>query len=148
MATPTTKLNPPKSYSFGSLGLVRLCFIKNAPRFILLGTVGDACTGTEVLCGDATGLGPWWDMTFMYGHHQFSTKLYDEMITKCTEKALKHSTEFPLSDGCNDVLDRIHQAIGGYYSYALYDDCTYSNGLMSAANKNGHVNWRYERDER
>ncbi|GMI59051.1 hypothetical protein ScalyP_jg3042 [Parmales sp. scaly parma] len=110
--------------------------------------VGDACTGTEVLCGDATGLGPWWDMTFMYGHHQFSTKLYDEMITKCTEKALKHSTEFPLSDGCNDVLDRIHQAIGGYYSYALYDDCTYSNGLMSAANKNGHVNWRYERDER
>ena len=27
--------------------------------------VGDACTGTEVLCGD-TGQGPWWDLTFMY----------------------------------------------------------------------------------
>jgi len=112
--------------------------------------VGDACSGTEVICGD-NGQGPWWDMTFMYGHHQFSNKLYDEMISTCTEEALKHPTaENPLTDECNGVLDRIYDAIGGYYSYALYDDCTYSNDLRrrmrGVHEKGGHASWRLSRD--
>ena len=44
--------------------------------------MGDACTGTEVLCGD-NGLGPWWSVIFFYGHGQFSTKLYDQIVDTC-----------------------------------------------------------------
>jgi hypothetical protein len=102
--------------------------------------VGDACTGTEVLCGD-TGQGPWWDLTFMYGHGQFSTKTYDSIIATCTEKLLKHPGEEGLNDDCNALLSKMDEEIGGYYDYGLYDDCTYQNGLMKRRHLS-HLQWR------
>jgi len=102
--------------------------------------VGDACTGTEVLCGD-TGQGPWWDVTFMYGHGQFSIKTYDAIIDTCTMAKLKYPGADGLSDQCNDLLATMADEIGGYYDYALYDDCTYQNGLLKSPYL-AHLQWR------
>ena len=79
--------------------------------------VGDACTGTEVLCGD-NGLGPWWSVMFFYGHGQFSNKLYDEIIETCGVESLKHNNP-PQSEACDDLLTQMWQEVGGYYDYHL-----------------------------
>ena len=51
--------------------------------------VGDACVGTEVLCGPRGGHGPWYEVLFFYGHGQFSTVLYDKIVDTCTMDYLK-----------------------------------------------------------
>ena len=105
--------------------------------------VGDACTGTEVLCGDDGDFGPWWDVTFMYGHGQFSSKLYDSILSECTVEGLKHpAASGGLTDACNGLLDQMDSQIGGYYGYALYDDCTYDNGLLMSDARPQHTRWR------
>lgn len=88
--------------------------------------VGDGCVGTQVLCGGHTGEGPWWTVQFMYGHGQFSTLLYDQMLDVCGVDMLKTG---PTSDACNVLLDQMYQEIGGYYDYNLYDDCIYQDDL-------------------
>jgi hypothetical protein len=89
--------------------------------------VGDACTGTEVLCGSDTNTGPWWDVMFFYGHGQVSIALFDAIVAECTEEGLKTGAD--LSEACNGLLGDMHTAIGGYYDYNLYDECTYDNDL-------------------
>mmetsp|Transcript_41795 Transcript_41795/g.111392 ORF Transcript_41795/g.111392 Transcript_41795/m.111392 type:complete len:580 (-) Transcript_41795:623-2362(-) len=89
--------------------------------------VGDACTGTEVLCGD-NGLGPWWSVLFFYGHGQFSTKLYDEIVDTCGMESLKHNNP-PQSEACDDLLTQMWVEVGGYYDYHLYDDCIYEDDI-------------------
>ena len=89
--------------------------------------VGDACTGTQVLCGSDTGMGPWWDLVFFYGHGQFSSKLWDSIIDECTVDGLKTGAD--LSDACGDLLGQVWLQVGGYYSYNLYDDCIYEDDI-------------------
>jgi len=86
--------------------------------------VGDACTGTEVLCGPVGG--PWWSVVFFYGHGQFSNKLFDNILSTCGVEALQSGQT---SDECNALLSQMYQEIGGYYDYNLYDDCIYEDDL-------------------
>ncbi|GMI12231.1 hypothetical protein TrVE_jg10486 [Triparma verrucosa] len=135
-----------ESYAGVYIPTMARSIIENDSSINLKGfAVGDACTGTEVLCGDDGDFGPWWDITFMYGHGQFSTKTYDSIIAACTEAALKHPlANGGLSDDCNNLLDKMTEEIGGYYDYALYDDCTYENGLLLSPARPAHTLWRGE----
>jgi hypothetical protein len=89
--------------------------------------VGDACAGTEVLCGSHTGEGPWWRVVFFYGHGQFSTKLFNALVGECTVAGLQ--TGVGLSDACAALLAQMDDEIGGYYDYNLYDDCIYEDDI-------------------
>ena len=90
--------------------------------------VGDACAGTEVVCG-ANGLGPWWDILFLYGHGQLSTKLFDAILGACGMDRLKYDGAATDASACDAALGRVDAEVGGYYVYGLYDDCTYENGI-------------------
>jgi len=80
--------------------------------------VGDGCIGTEVLCGPNDG--PWWSIEFFHGHGQVSEQLYNTILSSCPESDLKNNT---LSDQCNNLVDQMNTALGGYYDYNLYEDC-------------------------
>ena len=92
--------------------------------------VGDACSGTEVVCGGDSGFGPWWGYLFLYGHGQISNKLYDELISFCGINNLKYNYNSPVDETrCNDAKSRVGEEAGGYYTYNLYDECTYENAF-------------------
>ena len=78
--------------------------------------VGDACTGTEVLCGGDNNFGPYFYIQFFYGHGQFSNKLYDEIMETCTIEELKYNPQTPQ---CRALVDKISSEVGGYYDYNL-----------------------------
>ena len=108
--------------------------------------VGDACAGTEVLCGGDSGFGPWWDYLFLYGHGQISNKLYDDLMSFCGIDNLKYNYNPPNNkELCDDAKGRVSVEAGGYYTYNLYDDCIYENYfrrvlLASSESVNGAVN--------
>jgi len=90
--------------------------------------VGDGCLGTESgVCG--SGNGPWWDVLFLYGHHQISTELFDELVSECGMDYLKYAKPEVDPIKCREALNRIDYEKGGYFGYALYDDCIYQEGL-------------------
>ena len=87
--------------------------------------VGDACTGSDVLCGDnAAGNYPWWTVMFFYGHGQFSTKLFNAIVDECTVAALQSNQA--LSPDCQSLLAQMNEEIGGYYAYNLCVSITMS----------------------
>ena len=77
--------------------------------------VGDGCLGTETgVCGG----GPvWWHLTFLYGHGQISTLLYDEIVGTCGFDYLKKGGKAP--SGCSDALSRVAVEAGGYFAYSV-----------------------------
>jgi hypothetical protein len=103
--------------------------------------VGDACVGSDVLCGGGQGQSVWWDVVFFYGHGQFSTKLYNQLLETCTYESLFLGSPFVmlsavpsafcrgwvsrcpagvnLSDECNALVAEMWTSIGGYYHYNL-----------------------------
>uniref|UniRef100_A0A7S0HHT4 Carboxypeptidase n=1 Tax=Hanusia phi TaxID=3032 RepID=A0A7S0HHT4_9CRYP len=87
--------------------------------------VGDACAGTDVLCGDS--FGPLWEVEWLQGHQQFSRKLYEEMQQTCGYEELKLGN---LSSRCQLLIGRMEEEVGGYYEYALYDDCVYDDAFQ------------------
>ena len=91
--------------------------------------VGDACMGNDVLCGN-NNFGPWFDYLFLYGHGQFSIKLWDELLDFCGTGNLKYDNVPPVDDAaCADAKARVSEQTGGYYAYSLYDECTYENSF-------------------
>jgi carboxypeptidase C (cathepsin A) len=99
--------------------IVRAILQNPIPGLNLKGfAVGDGCIGTEVLCGGTNG--PYWDIEFMHGHGQVSNVLYNQIRTSCPEAELKHGK---LSVQCQQLVNEMYTAIGGYYAYNLYDDC-------------------------
>mmetsp|Transcript_53203 Transcript_53203/g.59457 ORF Transcript_53203/g.59457 Transcript_53203/m.59457 type:complete len:572 (-) Transcript_53203:353-2068(-) len=99
--------------------------------------VGDGCLGTQTsMCGEladpSQGFTGYWNLLFMAGHHQIP--LHD---FKMVMKACSHSeqpgflTSFGQKDDiCRAAIVSIKKEIGGFFEYALYDDCTYRNGLQ------------------
>jgi serine carboxypeptidase-like clade 1 len=70
-------------------------------------------------------MGPYFNVEFFGGHHQFSRKLYHQIFDTCGVAALKSGQG--ISGACQALLGEMNEQVGGYYSYALYDECTYSN---------------------
>jgi hypothetical protein len=68
--------------------------------------VGDGCLGTESgVCG--SGNGPWWDVLFLYGHHQISTELLDELVSECGMDYLKYAKPEVDPIKCREALNRM-----------------------------------------
>ena len=83
--------------------------------------IGDGCAGTDVLCGDQPGhSGPWYHLQFFHGHGQVSDKLHDEIVATCGVAQLKAGVTDP---ECSALIAQMDEAIGGYFDYALYDEC-------------------------
>ena len=77
--------------------------------------VGDACAGTEVLCGQRDG--PWFDIQFLHGHGQVSDKLYAQILRVCGIEQLQYGVT---DHQCKGLIEDMRTAVGGYYSYNLY----------------------------
>ena len=90
--------------------------------------VGDACAGNQVNCG---GESPWFNLLFLYGHGQLSTKLFDKVTSTCGQKYLKQGGTAP--PGCLAILQRMTTAAAGFFEYNLYDECTYDDLLSNGA---------------
>eukprot|EP00548_Thalassiothrix_antarctica_P005196 CAMPEP_0194141190 /NCGR_PEP_ID=MMETSP0152-20130528/10651_1 /TAXON_ID=1049557 /ORGANISM="Thalassiothrix antarctica, Strain L6-D1" /LENGTH=558 /DNA_ID=CAMNT_0038839739 /DNA_START=42 /DNA_END=1715 /DNA_ORIENTATION=- len=103
--------------------------------------VGDGCLGTQTgICGNlnAVGFGDFWNLLFMAGHHQIPLSDFQKVMKACGHHV--DNKDFLLSgsvqdETCKAVLKRIKEELGGFYEYALYDTCTYENGLMLSGDK-------------
>ena len=95
--------------------------------------VGDGCLGTQTsMCG---GLGSsqfvdYWHLWFMAGHHQIPLADFRTVMKACSHLHHDHHPAFETSDDiCKEALARTKHEVGGFFEYALYDECTYRNGL-------------------
>ena len=91
--------------------------------------VGDGCLGTETsMCGglgSSAGFVDYWHLWFMAGHHQMPLDDFRAVMKACSHS---HDTGFK-DDLCEEALAMAKKEIGGFFEYALYDECTYRNGL-------------------
>ncbi len=86
--------------------------------------VGDGCLGTD---SGVCGAHPvWTDLIFLYGHHQISSALFDEIVSVCGWGYIRAGGTPP--PGCEASLGKVAGEAGGYFAYSLYDDCIYSEG--------------------
>lgn len=118
--------------------------------------VGDGCLGTETgICGS---LSPnsrfdYWLVLFLAGHGQIPLATFSHIVDVCNDRRHdQHRTDnqvlsrrlgvltttattatatTTVQDACQDALDTLEAQVGGYYEYALYDECGARNGLMS-----------------
>jgi serine carboxypeptidase-like clade 1 len=104
-------------------------FLMNLKGF----AVGDGCLGTETgICGDLGGNQrvDYWSLIFLAGHGQIPLSTFRLIMKVCHASFNGDGFEAPLGDLCQEALDKMENEVGGFYEYALYDDCTYRNGLM------------------
>eukprot|EP00054_Salpingoeca_dolichothecata_P001865 m.21002 g.21002 ORF g.21002 m.21002 type:complete len:508 (-) comp12598_c0_seq2:103-1626(-) len=102
--------------------------------------VGDGCMGTDVICGadiasDVVVPGPYWQIEFMHGHGQVSNKLYYQIHDTCPEADLRSGA---LTPTCQALVKQMNDAIGGYFSYNLYDQC-YTQDVIKNANERSYT---------
>mmetsp|Transcript_21512 Transcript_21512/g.54995 ORF Transcript_21512/g.54995 Transcript_21512/m.54995 type:complete len:520 (+) Transcript_21512:54-1613(+) len=108
--------------------------------------IGDGCAGTDVLCGDQPGhAGPWYHLQFFHGHGQVSDKLHDAIVGTCGVAQLQAGVTDP---ACSKLISQMNEAIGGYFEYALYDECgpdTYINAVSPVALKRSNYTHQQHR---
>ncbi|GMI08842.1 hypothetical protein TrRE_jg2153 [Triparma retinervis] len=100
--------------------------------------------GASSMFGFMTEVGPFSLNANSLTTDEMSTKTYDTIKETCGgEDVLKHPLAFGgLSPSCSSLLSALDSEIGGYYEYALYDDCTYQNGLLKTKARPKHTAWR------
>jgi serine carboxypeptidase-like clade I len=104
--------------------------------------VGDGCLGKHTtMCGNlgsTHGFADYWYVWFMAGHHQIPLNDFRVVLKACSHA---DEAEFLLGDTpdlrqkddlCRAALSKTKKELGGFFTYALYDECTYSNGLRHA----------------
>eukprot|EP01062_Namystynia_karyoxenos_P010911 TRINITY_DN1389_c0_g2_i1.p2 TRINITY_DN1389_c0_g2~~TRINITY_DN1389_c0_g2_i1.p2 ORF type:complete len:550 (+),score=221.87 TRINITY_DN1389_c0_g2_i1:77-1651(+) len=90
--------------------------------------VGDGCTGHKTSsCGGTDST--WQQVHFLYGHQQFSAKLFNSIMATCTDAALRDGT-YTRKPGCQALITEMYKAVGGYYSYNLYDTCVHQGPFL------------------
>jgi carboxypeptidase C (cathepsin A) len=94
--------------------------------------VGDGCLGTHTdICG-ILGNGArldYWLVLFLAGHGQIPLSTFQEVMRDC-EANVDIGFADTLNDACQEALHKLEKQVGGYYEYALYDECTYRNGIL------------------
>jgi hypothetical protein len=97
--------------------------------------VGDGCLGTQTsMCGglgSSAGFVDYWHLWFMAGHHQIPLADFRRVMKACSHS---HEEGFLTSGSredeiCKAALAKTRKEVGGFFEYALYDECTYRNGL-------------------
>jgi len=110
--------------------------------------VGDGCLGTHTsMCGglgsSEGGFVDYWHLWFMAGHHQIPLADFRAVMKACShsdEAGFLVSSKSKSNDNANvngntanDVcmaaMAMVKKEVGGFFEYALYDECTYNNGL-------------------
>ena len=86
--------------------------------------LGDACMGTEVLCGPSTA-GPWLSLLFSAGQGCISLQTFNTILTQCPLTLLQDG---PISAGTPECQAAIAQAAvdcprGSFYDYNYLDQC-------------------------
>ena len=101
--------------------------------------VGDGCLGTKTsICGSLSdeGFNDYWHAFFMAGHHQIPWKDFEFILRMCKHSDGPGFLTTPGSqddEKCRKALQQIKKELGGFFEYALYDDCTYRNGLLKSS---------------
>lgn len=105
-------------------------FVVNLQGF----AVGDGCLGTETgICGSLSGSRiNFWHVIFLAGHGQVPLTTLQIVMDAC-KADMKIGFTARETDACDDALKLLKTQVGGYYEYALYDECTYRNGLMGSS---------------
>ena len=69
--------------------------------------------------------GPYWDIQFFWGHAQFSTALYNQIMSTCTMDELKGITPPPQwTAACTHLItERMAEEVGYYFVYNLFESC-------------------------
>ncbi len=97
--------------------------------------VGDGCLGTETsMCGglgSSAGFVDYWHLWFMAGHHQMPLDDFRKVMKACSHSHEKGFLTKNTRDDqvCKAALAMAKKEVGGFFEYALYDECTYRNGL-------------------
>ena len=96
--------------------------------------VGDGCLGTETsMCGvlGNSGLVDYWHLWFMAGHHQMPLDDFRRVMKACSHSHQQGflTTNSHADETCKAALAMFKKEVGGFFEYALYDECTYRNGL-------------------
>lgn len=87
--------------------------------------IGDACT-PPAICSPIHSSGPYWNWKFLFGKAGYSIKLQEMITFNCNKDDLLDGN---LSDICLSLGQQVIQEVGGYWDYAYYDDCWYTNEL-------------------
>jgi len=128
-------------------------------RRVLKGmAVGDGCVGTDISCTlkkEPTVLQIMFNLKFLYGHGQVSTKVYElvqqtcknefeSRMTQASTQAFsrdRHSASHllganhslvSLSQECQAALNSLHSQVGFYFPYGLYDECWDDSNLPNS----------------
>lgn len=101
--------------------------------------VGDGCLGKHTsMCGglgNSEGFADYWHIWFMAGHHQIPLQDFRMVLKACRhadEPGFLTNTDNDRGGDdalCKAALAKTKKELGGFFEYALYDDCTYRNGL-------------------
>lgn len=111
--------------------------------------VGDGCLGVETsMCGSLSkGAGSvfreYWHVLFMAGHHQIPLTDYRMVLKACAHADERNdflTTQSQDDQNCKAALQQIKTELGGFFEYALYDECTYRNGLLKRRAVQGALN--------
>eukprot|EP00980_Cylindrotheca_fusiformis_P000483 scaffold119_cov131-Cylindrotheca_fusiformis.AAC.13 len=97
--------------------------------------VGDGCLGTKTsMCGDLADAGfvDYWHILFMAGHHQIPISDFQIVMKAChhSDQAGFLTSKLEQDDICRAALKKTKKEIGGFFTYSLYNDCPYRNGLL------------------
>lgn len=101
--------------------------------------VGDGCLGVETtMCGGLSKGGgvfrDFWYVVFMAGHHQIPLQDFRMIMKACSHQERPDFLTTQSDDDkiCKAALQKIKEELGGFFEYALYDECTGRNGLLKS----------------
>ena len=97
--------------------------------------VGDGCVGTDTkICAPLFAENIFFNTLFLAGHHQLPLNTFHEILEKCGGA---EGTAIDTEE-CQSIVQTAKTQSGGFYEYALYDDCTYENGLLESTTRRPH----------
>ena len=79
--------------------------------------VGNGCIGKHSSGGCGVD-DKWLRVQFLHGHGTYSQKLYKQILSVCTEAALRSGT-YKDRPGCKPLLDEMKRQSGGYYAVSI-----------------------------
>lgn len=98
---------------------------------------GDACMGSQFICGNPMESKPWWFLSFMYGRSQIPDDLWQTLLATCGESTLKNYDPSSYAGACKASYDAVASAAGrNFYTYDLYTTCV--NNMFGASEHRRH----------
>jgi serine carboxypeptidase-like clade I len=87
--------------------------------------LGDACMGTDVLCGSGGPKGPYHDLLFSFGQGCISYDTFDSIITQCPLQTLKFGPMSSAPASCKTAVAKASSDCpsGSFFAYNYLDQC-------------------------